>query len=148
MNNEGGRGKWWSYTRYELLVAAPGSCQGRRHACGSSRHSYELRGQSREFSSISTSPFRWWCKVIRRGVCRSGVFKPAYAPKYYGPYICGWAGAAARSAVNTAAAGAARSKTQPWHRCGGCAKKSCRGVWEVAAAHSFQYWFPQVVCHA
>jgi len=34
-------------------------------------------------------PLRWWYQVVRRRVCHSGVFQPAHAPKYYGPYICG-----------------------------------------------------------
>jgi len=64
--------------RHELLAVAV------RDACGSSLHSYELRGQLREFSSTSTSPFRWWCQVISR-VCSSSVFQLAHTPKYYGP---------------------------------------------------------------
>ena len=46
-------------------------------------------------------------QVISR-VCHSSVFQLPHAPKYYGPYIVGAAGAAAQSVVNTAAAGAAR----------------------------------------
>jgi len=86
----GGRGKWCRYNAFGASKArtSGSSCQGRRNACGSSLHSHELRGQFWEFSSISTSPFRWWCKVISR-VCRSSVFQLAHVPKYYGSYICG-----------------------------------------------------------
>ena len=48
---------------------------------------HELRGQSWIFFSTTTRPFRWWRKIISRGVCRSGSHQPAHAPKYYGPFI-------------------------------------------------------------
>jgi len=59
----GGRGKCCNYTAFgtSTTQTSVSTCQGRRNACGSSLHSYELRGQLWEFSSISTSPFgRYW----------------------------------------------------------------------------------------
>ena len=69
--------------RHELLTAAVG--EDNTPAAAVSTH-MNFEG-SRIFFSTNTRPFRWWRKVISRGLCRSGGHQPVDAPKYYGSFI-------------------------------------------------------------
>jgi len=69
--------------RHELLAAAVGE-DNTPAAAVSTHMNFEVVVN---FFSTTTPPFRWWRKVISRGVCRSGGHQPAHAPKYYGPFI-------------------------------------------------------------
>ena len=65
--------------RHELLAAAVG--EDNTPAAAVSTHvNFDVN-----FFSTTTRPFRWWRKVINRGVCRCGVHQTVHAPKYYGP---------------------------------------------------------------
>jgi len=70
--------------RHELLAAAVG--EDNTPAAAVSTH-MNFEGRREIYFSTTTRPFRWWRKVISRGVCRSGGHQPADAPKYYGPFI-------------------------------------------------------------
>ena len=80
------------------------NCQGRRHACGSSLHSYELRGQLWEFPSTSISDG----SRSSAGCAAAASFNWLMPQSIMGLTFVGAVGATAQSVVNTAAAGAAR----------------------------------------